>query len=802
MANEALERLFTFKDSGGTPTSYDPGDPESYRQFIQAMITDARDYENSVLAPKRDEAQKYYYGMLPSLSGMNSPGYSDTLIVEDPNSTFEEILGPAEGPSKSSFVSTDVRDAILMMLPSLVRIFAASENVISLVPRSPMDEDMAEQATNYVNYVFWQDNPGFLILYGAFKDAATVKTGFVKWWTDNTKTTKQKQFINITMEQLQTLLGEDPTARVMSAKPTASPPASPSPDPAPSGPPAPPMGPPAGPGGPPGPMPPPGGPGPSPGPAGPPPPGMGPPAAPPPPPQGLDVLIEATESKPITRVEGVPPEEMRLDRQARSFAKSRIVGHERIVVIDELTAMGYPRDLCANYLQTQDVHNFTMEAMIRNPGRGMTTRVGDGVLYGEWYIRADSDGDGVAELRYICTMGEDHEIVRDEPANRIKFALFSVDPISHTLVGDSIADLTIDIQRIKTNMTRGVLDSLAESINPKTVVNELVTNLDDALNDDLGAVIRTRGDPGAAVTFASTPFVGQQALPVLQYLDEVQSRRTGLSDAARGLDPKALQSSTMIGVEAVINGQQERTELVARVLAETGYRDLFHGLFNEIVENENQSRTLRVNGKWQTYHTSMFDADMSVEVNPTLGKGSDTVRMMTLQQIKQDQAMVFQQFGPTNPVVGIPEMLNTITDMLEIANIKNVSRYFKTPSPQVLQAMMTAPKEPDAMTIAAKANYERVKMQTAKSMGDQQFSIQKQAQDEAFRRDKLAQQQAYEFDKIRAQETQMALDHTVDMAQVVVDMAKATTPDAPSSGPSTGSGPPPGPMAPGGMPSS
>ena len=245
----------------------------------------------------------------------------------------------------------------------------------------------------------------------------------------------------------------------------------------------------------------------------------------------------------------------------------------------------------------------------------------------------------------------------------------------------------------------------------------------------------------------------------------------------------------MIGVEAVINGQQERTELVARVLAETGYRDLFHGLFNEIVECENQTRTLRVNGAWRTYHTSMFDADMSVEVNPTLGKGSDTVRMMTLQQIKQDQQMVFSQFGPNNPVVGIPEMLNTITDMLTIANIKNVSRYFKTPSPQVLQQIMTAPKEPDAMTIAAKANYERVKSQTAKAMGDQQFTALKQAQDEAFRRDQLAARQAFEAEKIRVQEAQLALDHQVDMANVVADMAKAVI-TAPSGGSESGEAPP------------
>ena len=736
----AIEQLFTFKDtSNPNASSYDPGDPDTYQQYIHALITDARDYENSVLAAKRDEYQKYYYGLLPTLNPNGTP-YSDTLVIEDPNATYEEILGPGEAPSKSSFVSTDVRDAILMMLPSLVRIFAASEKVVTLVPRSPPDTQMAEQATNYVNYVFWQDCAGFLTLYGAFKDALTVRTGFCKWWTDNIKSKKTKRFVGITMDQLQLLMSEDPTAQVTPGTLTQ--------DPA----------------------------------------------------TGLiDVVVEGQESKPMIRVEGVPPEEMRLDRYARRFDQSRIVGHERIVSIDDLTAMGYDREVCQNHLQSQEVHEFTMESMIRNPGRGMSTRVGDGVLYGEWYCKVDANGDGIAELRYFCTMGENHEIVKDEPANRIKFALFSCDPISHTIVGDCITDLTKDIQRIKTNMTRGVLDSLAESINPKTVVNELVTNLDDALNDDLGAVIRTRGDPSSAVQFAATPFVGQQALPILEYLDAVQQRRTGLSDAAKGLDPKALQSSTMIGVEAIINGQQERTELVARVLAETGYKDLFHGLFNEIVEAPNQARTLRVNGTWQTYHTSLFDADMSVEVNPTLGKGSDTVRMMTLQQIKQDQMMIYQQYGPSNPVVGIPELLNTIKDMLEISNIKNVDRYFKTPSPELLQQIASQPKEPDAMTIAAKAAYEKVKMATAKTMGDQQQNVQKIALDEAFRRDKLAAQQAYEAEQIRAKETQMALDHQVDMAQVTADMMQALAP----SGPSEPSGPSPsGPSGPsgGGLP--
>ena len=590
------------------------------KQFIQALIRDSRDYEGSVLAPARDQAQKYYYGYLPSLNPDGSP-YTDTMIIQDPTQTWEQILGyDQDSATKSSYVSTDVRDAVMLMLPSLIRLFASHESVVFLAPRTLADVDIAQEQTDYINYVFWQDNNGFLILYGAFKDALTVKTGFVKWWTDDHKETKQKTFINLNQQQIQLLQSQDATAQIVHLGE------------------------------------------------------LDPMMA-----TYSEVTFSYQVDKPLIKVMGVPPEEMRLDRYARTFATSRIVGHQRVVAIDELVAMGYPREQCANFLQSQDIQNFTMEAQLRNPGRYNSTRVGDGVLYGEWYIRVDADGDGVAELRYICTMGEDNEIVHDSPANRVKFAVFGCDPISHTIVGDSMADYTLDIQRIKTNMMRGVLDSLAESINPKTVVNELTTNIDDALNDDLGAVIRTRGDPRSAVSFSSTPFVGQQALPIIELMNATLQRRTGLSDAAKGLDPKALQSSTMVGVEAIINGQQERTELVARVLAETGFRDVFNGLYNEITEAPNQRRTLRINGKWTDLDTGTFDASMGIEVNPTLGKGSDAIRMMTLQQIKQDQERIMQQFGVTNPVCGIPEYLNTISDMLDIANIKNVGRYFKTP---------------------------------------------------------------------------------------------------------------------------
>ena len=676
-----LERIFSsFKEGAPPDGGYDPADPQTYEQFVQAIIRDSRDYEGSVLAPARDLSQKYYYGYLPALNPDGSP-YTDTQIIQDPHATFEQIHGyTQESANKSTYVSTDVRDAVMLTLPSLIRLFAASENVVNLVPRTETDVDAAAQQTNYINYVFWQDNPGFLILHGAFKDALTVRTGFVKWWTDNHKEKRHKTFVNLSGPQVQMLQAQEQTARLVHLGPQD-------------------------------------------------------------PQTGTydEVVFEYFVDKPVTKVMGVPPEEMRLDRYARSFAFSRIVGHERVVPIDELTAMGYAREDCLDFLQSQDIHNFTMESQLRNPGRYMSTRVGDGVLYGEWYIKVDRDGDGVAELRYICTMGEDHKIVHDVPANRIKFAVFGCDPISHTIVGDSLADYVQDIQRYKTNMMRGVLDSLAESINPKSAVNELVVDMDDAQNDDIGAIIRVRGNPGDAISYVTTPFAGQQALPILDLMNDVLQRRTGMSDAAKGLDPKQLQSSTQIGVEAIINGQQERTELIARVLAETGFKDLFEGLYNEIAESPNQRRTARINGKWTQIDTSTFDASMGVEVNSTLGKGSDTVRFQSLLQIKQTQEMIMDKFGTTNPVVGIPQYLNTIEDMLALSNIKNPSRYFMTPTPQVLQQIAAQPKEPDAMTVAAKAQYEKVKSETAQALGEQQFRQQKQQADDAFRHQKLQQ---------------------------------------------------------------
>ena len=212
--------------------------------------------------------------------------------------------------------------------------------------------------------------------------------------------------------------------------------------------------------------------------------------------------------------------------------------------------------------------------------------------------------------------------------------------------------------------------------------------------------------------------------------------------------------------------------MVARVLCETGFKDLFHGLYNEICENPNPPRTLRINGKFVPYDTSTFDATMTVEVNPNLGKGSDMVRMMALSGIKQDQQALVAQMGINNPICGITEMLNTQTDILALANVKNVGRYFKTPNPMQLQQMMSAPKAPDPQAMAAQAMMEKVRSATATAVGQQHIDTQKMQMESAFKHKQLEAKTQIDLQKLDLQGQQMGVDHHVALATLASKLMK------------------------------
>ena len=375
----------------------------------------------------------------------------------------------------------DVRDTVQAILPSLMRIFFSSENVVQYVPRNMEDAPMAEQATDYVRYILNEDNNGFVLFHSIFKDALVRKTGVCKWWVDEHIEIKNENYTGLDDAQLSLILGQEGVEMVdlMSAEDPSAPP----------------------------------------------------PVIDPLTGQQLTPTVmihDVTVSRKVItkrfRVESLAPEEFIVDRRARTLEDADIVAHRKLATVSELVAMGYDQELVESNTG-EDELDTNIERIARNPAQMMFGESANNpaqrrVLYTESYIRLDQDGDGVAELRKICTMGPSYKIVANDPADDVPFAYFCPDPEPHTLFGMSTADVTMDIQRIKSVILRNMLDSLAQSIHPRTGVVEGQVNLDDVLNNENGAIIRMRA-PGMVQPF-TTPFVGGQAFPMMEYMDQVK----------------------------------------------------------------------------------------------------------------------------------------------------------------------------------------------------------------------------------------------------------------------------------------
>lgn len=617
-------------------TDAGPMSEEAFQGAVKAAITDAEDYIDDEIAPQRRLATKFYRG--------------DNFGNEE------------EG--RSQVVMTEVRDTILAMMPSLLRVFTASEKPVEFSPRKAEDVPMAEQATDYVSYIFNIDNPGFSIMHSWLKDALTTKLGIVKWYTATTYDVRENSYSGLDQAQIN-VLQTDSTVSSLEAVQTGEG----EPDPM-TGLPSP----------------------------------------------LFDVFVRRQIEHKRQVVECVPPEEFIIARNARDLDSADYVGHRSLKTMSELVEMGYDRDEIEQNGNTSSSFDLNDEAQTRNPGLreflGGTSETSDPsmrrYLYVESYIRIDKDGDGVAELRRVCTLGEASYILHDEVAEDVRFAVICPDPEPHMVIGSSIADQVMDLQLIKSNIVRNTLDSLAQTIHPRTAYVEGAVNTDDLMNVETGGLVRVT-QPGMIQELGST-FVGQQAMPILAYIDDIKASRTGMSKASQGLDADVLQSTTKAAVTATMSAAQERLEMVARIFAETGVRRLFRGLLKEIIRHQDRVRVVRLRNSWVPVDPRAWDADMDVVVNVGLGTGSIEQKVQTLMAVLAQQKEILQTLGPNNPIVSIKQMRNTIAQILELQGVKDATRYFNEITPEIEQ-QMAQPQQPapDPTQILAQVEAEKIK---------------------------------------------------------------------------------------------
>ena len=601
---------------------------------IQNEITDSLGY-NDTIASQREQAMEYYYGL--------------------------PFGNEVEG--RSQFVDSTVQDTIEWIKPSLMRVFASGDEMVKFSPHGPEDVLMAEQATDYVNYVFTKDNPGWEILYSWFTDALLSKNGIVKVWWDEYEEEEREEYNGLDENGLQYLI-MDEGVEVLEHTETL----------------------------------------------------------------GEDnvvyhdVVIKRTSYDGRVKIENVPPSEFLISREAKNIKDARFVCHRVKKTLSELREM-YPDE----NLGPEDLSSGEYDDVF--PGE-RESRFGfdnaSSFTFGEpeheealrsyWlhesFLKTDFNSDGIAELRKVCTVGD--KVLQNDEIDSIPFVSITPVKIPHKFFGLSVADLVMDLQLMKSTLTRNLMDNMYNQNFGRYAVIEGQANLDDLLTQRPGGVVRVKA-PGA-VTRLDTPTLEPYSFEMLKYIDGIRESRAGVTKYSQGMNENALTShTTATAVNAVMTAAQSRVELIARNFAETGVKDLMRTIYELLLKNQDRQRMVMLRNQWIPVRPDSWKDKYDCTVSVALGNGSKDQQMAHLSQMLSFAGQAMQ--GGLG-IVTEQNMYNLGASLVKAMGFQNVSDFLTDPS-------QTPPKQPSPQEQMAQTELQIKKGELDVKVAETQIKQQK-----------------------------------------------------------------------------
>jgi predicted GNAT family acetyltransferase len=573
----------------------------------------------------------------------NAIGFIESETTDDRRKALEyynryEYGNEVEG--RSQIVTGEVAEVVDGALPQLLRIFTQSDEIVRFEPKNAGDEEKAKQATEYVNWVMNRDNDGVLLMHNWFKDALLQKNGIVKvYWDEKIDVSKEK-YQNLNQDELAMLLA-DPEVEVVNQKINEIAPA-----------------------------------------------GMDEMGMMIPPVYSYDVKLKMTKKTGKVIVENVPPEEFLISKKARTIADAPFVAHRKLATRSELISMGYEKDIVDNLPTYADL-TYNQENVARfDQGEQPSDQASldfsmQEIEVMEVYIKVDFDGDGIAELRKITYAGTD--ILDNEEADFIPFCSICPIPMPHKFFGHSLADRAVDIQLIKSTVTRQILDNLYMTNSPRMGVVEGQVNLDDLLTVTANGIVRMKNTQ--AIVPLTVPPTANQSFPLLEYLDSVQAKRTGVSDQMNGLSPDVLQNSTATAVAMMQSSAAGKVELIARVFAETGVKDLFQKILQLLCKYQDKERIVRLRGKYVTIDPREWTNGFDITINVGLGTGNKQEQMAMIAMVLGKQEEILKTAGINNPLVSLSNYRQTLGRFIEAAGFKDSNEFFMEITPEQEQQL-------------------------------------------------------------------------------------------------------------------
>ena len=629
----------------------------------------------------------------------DSLGYISTETSKERQTALEYYMREPYGnevEGRSQIVTGEVAEVVDGSLPSILKVFTQSNNAVVFEPVNEGDAEMAEQATMMANHVFYKDNNGFEIMHDWFWDALCQKVGVTKVFYDEKKDTTIEKYENLTEDELTMIMQDDEVEVVeqeeveeiveQEQQPAMDQMGQPMID------------------------------------------EMGQPVMMDTPPIiniYYNIKCKRTKDHSKIKIENVAPEEFLIDKRATTIQDADFVAQRKLVTRSDLIAMGYDKDLVYT-LETGDTLDFTPERVARYGAGESPFNTSDTndesmevVEYYECYVRTDQDDDGIAELHRICYAS--NTLLASEECDYIPFHSVCPFPIPHKFFGQSLADRAIDLQLIKSTITRQMLDNLYLTNNYRVGAVEGQVNLDDLLTSTAGGVVRIK-NPNALVPMAVQSSAGQ-SFPMLEYLDSIQAKRSGVTETSQGLDPNILQNVTATAVSAMSNAAGGKLELIARVFADTGVSSLMKGILHLLCKYQDKERIIKVNNKYVPMNPREWDSEYNVTVNVGLGTGSKTEQLGVMQMVLQKQEQMLQQYGLANPLVSIKQYRDTLAKFVNMAGFKDESGFIKDlseeQSDQLAQQQAQNPQtdpNTEAAKILAQVEKEKADLQAQTQM--------------------------------------------------------------------------------------
>jgi hypothetical protein len=507
----------------------------------------------------------------------------------------------------------------------LLRIFLHADPIVEYIPSGPHTAPLAHQQSKYVNTLFFRAG-GYRALYDSIQNAMLKKIGIMKFWWDDSAEIEYRYLSNVPMDELERL-SQTPDVEIVEQSETGAVFMSPTGEPIPL----------------------------------------------------FTATIARMRQGGKIKLENVPLEQFFIDENATAIHDARIIGHQRNMRVGDVVAMGIDYALLEN-LDARDPEDMggTGEADLRR-GYSKTTEQPSkdpmmrNVLITEAYARFDYDGVGIPQLYKFWLGGTNYALLDFERCHQVPFGIINIDPEPNTIWGKSLYDIMVQEQDTMTSLLRATCDNAHLSNNRRLAVHEQLVNLDDVMNTAIGAPIRVRA-PGQIQEIGVQSTIGSM-LPLLQYLKQDAETKVGITGAAMGIDHDALQSTTREAAANTIQLSQGQIEVMARNVAE-GLTTVFNGLLNLSMWHLDRQQIMESNGNYLQVDQAMFDPTLFMRPNVGLGTHQRDEKLAGLNGVLMQQKEIIAQFGPMNPIAGLPQVFNTLEDITKLHGLNDVSRYF------------------------------------------------------------------------------------------------------------------------------